>query len=46
MYGRKFTGPSRSAYVIGTDGKVLAIAGKVDTKKHAEQLKALVAELK
>ncbi len=46
MYGRKFTGPSRSAYVIDTDGKVLAIAEKVDTKAHAEQLKGLLAELK
>lgn len=46
MYGRKFTGPSRSAYVIDTDGTVLAIAEKVDTKEHAGQLKALLAELK
>ncbi len=45
MYGRKFTGPSRSAYVIDTDGKVLAIAEKVDTKAHAEQLKTLLSDL-
>lgn len=46
MYGRKFTGPSRSAYVINTDGTVLAIAEKVDTKDHATQLKVLLAGLK
>lgn len=46
MYGRKFTGPSRSAYVIDTDGTVLAIAEKVDTKAHAEQLKTLLAQLR
>jgi peroxiredoxin Q/BCP len=45
MYGRKFTGPSRSAYVIDTDGTVLAIAEKVDTKAHAEQLKEILAKL-
>ena len=45
MYGRKFTGPVRAAYVIDTEGKVLAIADKVDTKDHAGQLKQLLAEL-
>lgn len=45
MYGRKFTGPARAAYVIDTDGTVLAVAEKVDTKAHAEQLKGLLETL-
>jgi len=45
MYGRKFTGPVRAAYVIDTDGTVLAIAEKVDTKDHSAQLMILLAEL-
>lgn len=45
MYGRTYEGPARAAFVIGTDGKVLAVAEKVDTKDHAGQLKALLATL-
>lgn len=46
MYGRKFTGPARAAYVLERDGTVLAVAEKVDTADHAAQLKALIAGLK
>ncbi|MBS0633399.1 MAG: redoxin domain-containing protein [Verrucomicrobia bacterium] len=46
MYGRKFTGPARAAYVIDKDGTVLAVAEKVDTADHAAQLRALIAPLK
>ena len=46
MYGRKFTGPARAAYVIGTDGTVLVVIEKVDTKDHAAQLKAVLAGLR
>jgi peroxiredoxin Q/BCP len=42
MYGRKYTGPARAAYVLGKDGTVLAVAEKVDTAKHAEQLWELI----
>jgi peroxiredoxin Q/BCP len=45
MYGRTFTGPQRAAYLLGTDGTVLAVVEKVDTKGHAAQLKALLAHL-
>lgn len=45
MYGKTFEGPSRSAYVIDTDGTVLAIIEKVDTKAHAEELKELIESL-
>ena len=45
MYGKTFTGPSRSAFVIDTDGTILGIIKKVDTKAHAEELKALIDRL-
>lgn len=45
MYGRTFFGPARAAYVIDTDGTVLAVVDKVDTKDHAAQLHALLNTL-
>lgn len=45
MYGKSFTGPSRSAFVIDTDGTILASVEKIDTKAHAEELKALIESL-
>ncbi len=45
MYGKTFEAPSRSAFVIDTDGTVLAVLEKVDTKDHATQLRALVETL-
>ena len=46
MYGRTYFGPARAAYVLATDGTVLAVAEKVDTKDHAAQMKALLATLR
>ena len=46
MYGRSFEGPARAAFVIDTDGTVLAVAEKVDTKAHAAQLHALLDGLR
>lgn len=46
MYGKTFTAPSRSAFVIDTDGTILATIEKINTKEHAEELKALVEDLK
>jgi peroxiredoxin Q/BCP len=45
MYGRTFQGPARAAYVIGTDGAVLAVIEKVDTKDHSRQIQAVLATL-
>lgn len=42
MFGKTFDAPSRSAYVIDTDGTVKGVIEKVDTKNHAEQLKELI----
>lgn len=46
MYGKTFSGPSRSAFVIDTDGTILATIEKIDTKAHSEELRALVNDLK
>jgi peroxiredoxin Q/BCP len=46
MYGRTYFGPARAAYVLATDGTVLAVAEKVDPKDHAAQLKTLLATLR
>ncbi|MCC5942766.1 MAG: redoxin domain-containing protein [Balneolaceae bacterium] len=45
MYGKTFDAPSRSAFVIDTDGTVLGVIQKIDTKAHAEELKELVEGL-
>ena len=45
MYGKIYEAPSRSAFVIDTDGTILAIIEKVNTKAHAEELKELVESL-
>jgi peroxiredoxin Q/BCP len=46
MYGKTYFGPARAAFVLDTDGTVLAVAEKVDTADHAAQLKALIVGLK
>ena len=45
MYGKTFDAPSRSAFIIDTDGKVLKTIKKIDTKAHAEELKELIQSL-
>ena len=45
MFGNTFDAPTRSAYVIDTDGTVLGIIEKVNTKAHAEELKELIESL-
>jgi peroxiredoxin Q/BCP len=45
MYGKTYEGPARAAFVIGTDGTVLAVIEQVDTKDHAAQLKTVLAGL-
>lgn len=45
MYGKTYTGPARAAFIIGTDGIILAVAEKVQTKDHAAQLHRLLDEL-
>ena len=45
MYGKVYEGPSRSAFVIDTDGTILAAIEKIDTKAHAEELKEVIGSL-
>lgn len=45
MYGRTFVGPARAAYVLATDGTVLAVIPKVDPANHAAQLLEIVRGL-
>ncbi|TYP93469.1 peroxiredoxin Q/BCP [Fodinibius salinus] len=45
MFGNEYQAPSRSAYVIGTDGTVQAIIEKVNTNDHAEELKEVIKNL-
>ncbi len=45
MFGNTYEAPSRSAYVIDTDGTVLGIIEKVNTKDHAQELKELIENL-
>ncbi len=46
MYGKTFTGPSRSAYFIDTDGTVQAVIEKIDTDNHADEVLDKIKELK
>lgn len=41
LYGRVYTGPTRSAYLIGGDGVVLGVIEKVDSAGHADQVRDL-----
>ncbi len=45
MFGNKFKAPTRSAYVIDTDGTVKALIEKVNTKDHASELKEVIKNL-
>ncbi len=45
MYGRTFVGPQRAAYVLDTDGTLLALVEKVDPAGHAAQIHALINSL-
>ncbi len=45
MYGRTYEGPSRSAYVVDTDGTILGFIKKIDTKNHGEEVIKLLKSL-
>lgn len=45
MYGKTFEGPSRSAFIINTDGTVLGAIEKIDPKNHAKELLELIENL-
>ncbi len=45
MYGRKFFGPARAAYIVKPGGTVSAVIPKVDTADHAAQVREAIARL-
>ncbi len=45
LYGKKYLGPARAAYVLAADGTLLAVIEKVDTTDHAAQLRAVIKKL-
>ena len=45
MYGKKYLGPARAAYLFGGDGKLLAVIPKVEAAEHGKQLLAAIAAL-
>jgi len=45
MFGKTFNAPSRSAFVIDTDGTVLGIIEKINTNTHSDELKELINHL-
>lgn len=42
MYGKKYMGPTRSAFVFDAGGRVTGIIEKVDAENHAAELLALI----
>lgn len=42
MYGKKYMGPTRSAFVFDANGTVTGIIEKVDAENHAAELLALI----
>lgn len=40
MYGKKYQGPARAAYVFDADGRLTAVIPKVDAPAHGEQVLA------
>jgi peroxiredoxin len=46
MYGKKYLGPARAAYLFDDQGKLLGIISKVDAAKHGEQILEAIKVLK
>ncbi|MGC4072071.1 MAG: redoxin domain-containing protein [Nibricoccus sp.] len=45
LYGRKYRGPARAAFILAQDATVLGVVEKVDAKTHAAQLRGVLAAL-
>lgn len=43
MYGKKYLGPARAAYLLDGSGKVLQVIPKIEAAKHGEEVCSLVA---
>jgi peroxiredoxin len=42
MYGKKYLGPLRAAYLFDADGKLIGIVPKVEAAEHGRQLLAAI----
>jgi peroxiredoxin Q/BCP len=42
MYGKTYFGTERTTFVIGPDGKIVAVLPKVKPDEHLEQVMALL----
>jgi peroxiredoxin Q/BCP len=45
MYGKKYLGPLRAAYLFDADGKLVGVIPKVEAAEHGKQLLAAIAEV-
>ena len=45
MYGKKYMGPARAAFLLDASGTVQAIIPKLHPNEHAEELFALIDSL-
>ena len=45
MYGKKYMGAERTTFVIGRDGRIAAVLGKVKPEAHVERLRAALGRL-
>lgn len=45
MYGKKYMGPARAAYLFDGKGKLLAVIPKVDAAEHGSQVLAAIGAL-
>jgi peroxiredoxin Q/BCP len=46
MYGKKYLGPLRAAYLFDADGKLIGVVPKVEAAEHGKQLLAAIAAAK
>ena len=46
MYGKKYLGPARAAYLFDAKGKLIAFVPKVEAATHGRQLLDAIAGLK
>lgn len=42
MYGKKYFGPARAAFLVDTTGRITGVIEKVDSKNHGKELLTLI----
>jgi peroxiredoxin Q/BCP len=42
MYGKKYLGPARAAFLVDTTGRITGVIEKVDSKNHGKELLTLI----